>query len=54
MWEYEQFVRDNAWKWVGNGAADNKDYLEVDKRREMGGVIVRTEIVAPGSADVVA
>ena len=45
IWDYEHFVRENAWKWVGNAAADNKDYVEVDKRREMGGVIVRTDIL---------
>lgn len=47
IWEFAEFVRTNAWKWVGNGEAaqQNQDYLEVDKRREMGGVIVRREIV---------
>ena len=46
IWDYEQFVRDNAWKWVGDGSADNQDYREVDRRREMGGEIVRTDIPA--------
>ncbi|KAF7791673.1 hypothetical protein EIP86_002696 [Pleurotus ostreatoroseus] len=41
LWEYEQFVRENAWKWVGDGSADNPDYLKVDERRDMGGIIVR-------------
>ena len=45
IWDYEHFVRENAWKWVGSAAADNKDYAEVDKRREMGGVIVREELI---------
>ena len=45
LWEYEQFVRENAWKWVGDSAADNKDYLKVDERRAMGGVIVRAEVI---------
>lgn len=47
VWEFSEFVRTNAWKWVGTGDAvqENKDYLEVDKRRDMAGVIVRREIV---------
>ncbi len=44
-------MRTNAWKWVGDGSRDNKDYVEVDKRREMGGVIVRTEIVKEPGQD---
>ncbi|PSR75564.1 hypothetical protein PHLCEN_2v9044 [Hermanssonia centrifuga] len=51
LWEYAEFVRTNAWKWVGDGSRDNKDYVEVDKRREMGGVIVRTEIVKEPGQD---
>ncbi|KAI0075813.1 hypothetical protein K474DRAFT_1760323 [Panus rudis PR-1116 ss-1] len=45
LWEFAQFVRDNAWKWVGSGSANNEDYDKVDKRRAMNGRIVRTEIV---------
>lgn len=41
LWEYEQFVKENAWKWVGDGSAQNPDYLKVDERRDMGGIIVR-------------
>ncbi|KAI0951314.1 hypothetical protein AcW1_008384 [Taiwanofungus camphoratus] len=36
LWEYADFVRTNAWKWVGEGAGNNADYVEVDHRREMG------------------
>lgn len=47
IWEFAEFVRTNAWKWVGDGEAvsQNEDYLEVDKRRDMGGVIIRRAIV---------
>jgi len=50
LWEYADFVRENAWKWVGDGSRDNKDYVEVDKRREMNGNIVHREIVSIGGA----
>ncbi|TCD65235.1 mitochondrial Homoaconitase [Steccherinum ochraceum] len=46
IWEYADFVRDSAWKWVGSEAQGMQEYVEVDKRREMGGKIVRTEIVS--------
>ena len=36
LWSYEDFVRENAWKWVGRGALDD-NYAEVDHRREMNG-----------------
>ena len=45
IWEYSDFVRDNAWKWVGDATEGSQTYAEVDKRREMNGKIVRTEIV---------
>lgn len=43
IWDFADFVRTNAWKWVGDGDAvkENEFYGEVDKRRDMGGVIVR-------------
>ncbi|KIK97760.1 hypothetical protein PAXRUDRAFT_135642 [Paxillus rubicundulus Ve08.2h10] len=41
LWRFEEFVRDNAWKWVGCESQSNKDYAEVDKRRAMQGIIVR-------------
>ncbi|KAJ3551507.1 hypothetical protein NM688_g4665 [Phlebia brevispora] len=44
VWEYEQFVRESASKWVGDGSTDNQDYQRVDERRAMNGVIVRKEI----------
>ncbi len=55
LWSYEDFVRENAWKWVGRTAhADN--YIEVDRRRDLDGKTLRTEIVdpasLPGSEDV--
>ena len=41
-WSFHDFVRLNAWKWIpGEGVGDHEDYLEVDRRREMEGNIVR-------------
>ena len=51
IWDYAEFVRDNAWKWVGRGAVDNEYYTEVDHRREMDGNIVRREIVSVEGRD---
>ncbi|KAI0710222.1 hypothetical protein C8Q76DRAFT_859136 [Earliella scabrosa] len=44
LWSYDDFVRKNAWKWVGRGALDD-NYAEVDHRREMNGKTLKTEIV---------
>lgn len=41
-WTFEDFVQQNAWKWVGAGSEGNTDYAEVDRRREMEGIIVRS------------
>lgn len=48
VWDYAEFVRENAWKWVGDDPAvhENEYYTEVDKRREMDGRIVRREVVS--------
>lgn len=53
IWDYAEFVRDNAWKWVGSAPAarENEYYLEVDRRREMDGHIVRHEIVNVGEEE---
>ena len=40
LWLYEDFVRENAWKWVGDSAAE-ENYAEVDNRREMNGKTLR-------------
>jgi len=41
-WSFQEFIRLNGWKWVpGEGGGDHEDYLEVDRRREMGGIIAR-------------
>ncbi|KZT06158.1 uncharacterized protein LAESUDRAFT_680239 [Laetiporus sulphureus 93-53] len=45
IWEYADFVRENAWKWVGDGARGNTDYIEVDRRRAMNGNTARREVV---------
>lgn len=43
LWSFEDFVNNNAWKWVGVGvgSADNEHFREVDRRREMGGFILK-------------
>ena len=41
-WSFQDFIRVNAWKWLpGRGAGDRESYLEVDRRREMAGNIIR-------------
>ncbi|OBZ72370.1 hypothetical protein A0H81_07985 [Grifola frondosa] len=44
LWEFADFVRENAWKWVGEGARFNEDYTAVDHTRAMAGS-------APGSPE---
>ncbi|KAF9003981.1 hypothetical protein BDQ17DRAFT_1355254 [Cyathus striatus] len=34
-WDFESFVKENAWKWYGEEADRNEDMSEVDRRREM-------------------
>lgn len=45
LWDYDEFIEKNAWKWVGPRAEGAGEYVEVDRRREMNGQIVRTAIV---------
>ena len=33
LWSYEDFVKQNAWKWYGTAADKNADIAEVDRRR---------------------
>ncbi|CAE6409609.1 unnamed protein product [Rhizoctonia solani] len=40
IWEYDTFVKEKLWKWAGSGADGNDYYEEVDRRRDMNGVIV--------------
>ncbi|CAE6528091.1 unnamed protein product [Rhizoctonia solani] len=40
LWEYGTFVKEKLWKWAGSGADGNEYYEEVDRRRDMNGVIV--------------
>ncbi|OSX59088.1 hypothetical protein POSPLADRAFT_1060174 [Postia placenta MAD-698-R-SB12] len=51
VWDYADFVRKNAWKWVGDAARNNADYLEVDRRRAMNGDTLRQEIIDVGGDD---
>ncbi|TFY59308.1 hypothetical protein EVJ58_g5851 [Rhodofomes roseus] len=46
IWEYADFVRDSAHKWVGVGADANADYVEVDRRRAMNGRIAADEVTS--------
>ncbi|KAI0327843.1 hypothetical protein GY45DRAFT_1282989 [Cubamyces sp. BRFM 1775] len=48
LWSYDDFVRENAWKWVGTGERDGY-YAEVDHRREMDGKTLHTAIVDAGN-----
>ncbi|KAJ2965769.1 hypothetical protein NUW54_g14007 [Trametes sanguinea] len=48
LWSYDDFVRENAWKWVGRGEVDEY-YVEVDRRREMDGKTLQTAIVNVGN-----
>ncbi|KAI1797200.1 hypothetical protein LXA43DRAFT_910390 [Ganoderma leucocontextum] len=50
LWSYEDFVRENAWKWIGRGALDD-NYAEVDRRREMNGNTLKTEVVDTGASN---
>ncbi|KAL5634711.1 hypothetical protein ACGC1H_002676 [Rhizoctonia solani] len=40
VWAYDTFVKEKLWKWAGSGADGNEYYEEVDRRRDMNGVIV--------------
>lgn len=46
-------MRESAWKWIGSSPQEGETdyYLEVDRRRDMGGLIVRTGIVTEGGTD---
>ncbi|KWU45260.1 PLP-dependent transferase [Rhodotorula sp. JG-1b] len=39
IWSFTDFLRDSAHRWVGSGANSNPEYVEVDRRRNMKGVI---------------
>jgi len=29
-WSFDEFVRKNAWKWIGNGTRENEDRVDSD------------------------
>ena len=33
LWSFDDFVKNNAWKWYGSAADENPDITEVDRRR---------------------
>jgi hypothetical protein len=47
-WSFHDFIRLNAWKWLPGETegVEHQDYLEVDRRREMEGEIVREPVTA--------
>ncbi|KAJ7285018.1 hypothetical protein C8J57DRAFT_1290165 [Mycena rebaudengoi] len=36
VWDFDDFVEKNAWKWYGEAARDNPDFTEVDRRQATG------------------
>ena len=34
LWSFEDFVKENAWKWYGADARAREDIIEVDRLRE--------------------
>ncbi|KAJ3753530.1 hypothetical protein EV360DRAFT_53325 [Lentinula raphanica] len=49
LWSFDDFVRNNAWKWYGSASYTNPDITEVDRRRELG-----TSSLVEGTAEVLA
>jgi len=45
LWDYDEFVRTNAWKWIDSNADRGGEYVEVDRRKEMNGYTMRTAII---------
>ncbi|KAN0116641.1 hypothetical protein V8E52_005785 [Russula decolorans] len=44
LWSFDEFVRNNAYKWIGREAEGSKEYEEVDEVKErLNGEIVRDE-----------
>ena len=33
-WSFDEFIRKNAWKWIGKGARENEEEAEVDVVRD--------------------
>ena len=43
LWSFEEFVKESAWKWIDPASKlGNERYTEIDRRRAMDGIIVRT------------
>ncbi|KAJ7494766.1 hypothetical protein B0H11DRAFT_1857826 [Mycena galericulata] len=36
IWDFDDFVQKNAWKWYGYGSRNNPEYTEVDRRQAQG------------------
>ncbi|KAI0263355.1 hypothetical protein BC834DRAFT_309836 [Gloeopeniophorella convolvens] len=34
LWEFEDFVRESAWKWIDDAAQENEEFVKVDRVRE--------------------
>ncbi|KAI0749388.1 hypothetical protein C8Q80DRAFT_1269275 [Daedaleopsis nitida] len=52
LWSYADFVRENAWKWVGRGRDADDYYVEVERRQALDGQTLKTEIVDADAAGV--
>jgi hypothetical protein len=37
LWSFEDFVRNNAWRWHGKEASRNPDIAEIDRRKAQNG-----------------
>lgn len=51
LWSYDDFVHDNAWKWVGSSAREDNYVFEVDRRNDMGGQTSRTNSPQTGAEE---
>jgi hypothetical protein len=44
LWSFDEFIRNNAYKWIGPGAERSREYEEVDEAKEsLNGEIVPDE-----------
>jgi hypothetical protein len=44
LWSFDEFVKNNAYRWIGPEAESSEEYEEVDKTKErMSGEIVADE-----------
>ncbi|OJT03347.1 hypothetical protein TRAPUB_6016 [Trametes pubescens] len=51
LWSYADFVRESAWKWVGESPVNEEYYAEVDRRKDLDGQTLRTATVDTAGED---